>query len=202
MANPIYKTDSVNSLKGYINYAISILKQGESVPVTKLLSGGSVELGVVKPRSTVNEKAIKTLTGLAAVSKLDIEKYRTDLKAIKIELNQISWNVSAANIVKSGERVPKGYFAETILQAAIAARFIDARPRSTAVTAAMVVKHLTQFLTEDSLTTAKSKAVVRAYEYMVDNKDKRLGKDMVYVLYTLNEAAFKYLQSKLLLKIK
>jgi len=197
MANPIYQTTSVNSLKGYINYAISILKQGESVPVIKLLSGGgSVELGVVKPRSAVNKKAIETLMALAVYPKLDIKKYRIDLKEIKIELNQIPWDVSAANIVKSGERVPKGYFAETILQAAIAARFIDARPRSTAVTAAMVVKHLKQFLTEDSLTTAKSKAVVRAYEYMVDNEDKSLGKDMVYVLYTLNEAAFKYLQSK------
>lgn len=209
MANPIFNTTSVSSLKGYLQYASSLLLADGSIPLVKTLGGGAAEIYSLKSKSKVNKAAANALNSLAADPKLTVGSYKAALKNINIEISdRISWTPTAANIMKSGDKVPKGYFAETILQAAVTARFVDARAGSAKVTPAMVIKHLTQFLTTASKASAlsavrsfaasssKSKAIIKAFEFDVENQNKKIGKDKVYVLYTLNEAAFKWMQAR------
>lgn len=204
MAVPIYKS-SPSSMKGYLAYAANLIRDGGAIPFIKSTSSGDAVIYTIKPKSIVNTQAIEKLNNLAKEAKLNTGMYQQTLKAIDIEVNEnIQWAPKAANIMKSGERVPKGYYAETILQAAIAARFVDARSSSKKVTPSMVVKHLTQFLTTNSdsaaqsalskYTSSKSTAIAKTFEYSVANDNENIGNDTVYVLYTLNESSFKFLK--------
>ena len=205
MANPIYKTQSVQSLKGYLNYAITELKKGEGISVVKQYTGGPAELYVLKPRSANNLKTIKVLETLANKKTITLEEYRAVLKSTSIDVTQSpGFNVTAGNIMKSGEKIPFGYLAETILQAAIVARFTI--KRDSLVTTAEVIKLLRDFVQRKSDKTAEgflsksastSKAIVKAFEYAGLNENKKIGTDSVYVLYTLNEGAYKWLENKL-----
>lgn len=208
MANPIYNTQSVSSIKKYIQHAVSQITAGSAVAVVKGLGGGSAEIVSLKRKSQVNDYAVSALNALAADPQLTLGRYKMVLKDLTLELDpKANWAPTVANIMKSGEKVPKGYFAETILQAAIAARFVDARAGSQKVTTAMVLKHLVQFLTEQSDSTAlsavrkfasssTSKAVVRAYQFKAPNQNPNIDDDIVNVLYTLNEASFKWLYAR------
>ena len=202
MANPIYKLESRTSVQKYLLHAKKILSTEESVPLVKQLSGGDVEIHNLN-KSVENQKAIAALDYLQIKgSSLDIKTFKENIKTIKIDTSA-SWPATVANIMKPGDRVPKGYFAETILQAAIAAKFVYAR--EVKADHRMVVRMLVDFLTNSSDSRAMnavreylksgSKAVAKAFEYQAPNKTIS-GQDTIYVLYVLNDASFKYLQKR------
>ena len=145
MANPIYNTQSVTSFKGYINHAITELKKGKDISVTKSYSGGQALLFNLKPSSSINATAIKKLQLLYNKKTLTLNDYRDGLKSTKIDLKEnVGFEVTAGNIMKSGEKIPFGYLAETILQAAIVAKFTT--KRDSTVNVMDVVKFLKDFI--------------------------------------------------------
>ena len=88
MANPIYNTQSVTSFKGYINHAITELKKGKDISVTKSYSGGQALLFNLKPSSSINATAIKKLQLLYNKKTLTLNDYRDGLKSTKIDFRQ------------------------------------------------------------------------------------------------------------------
>ena len=107
--------------------------------------------------------------------------------------------------MKSGEKIPFGYLAECLLQAAIVARFVDKRDKDQTINERDVIKFITQFVTKKSDSTAEtaileklpnSMAVNKAFQYDVPNKNTKIGKDKVYVYYSLNDGAFRWLEKK------
>lgn len=205
MANPIYNTQSVSSLKGYLAHAIAELQRGGEISLVQNYTGGAAYMATLKPNSRVNARTIKVLEALSDQPRISIEEYRRALKNTPIEITGFGGYVATAgNIMKSGEKIPFGYLAEAVLIAAIVARFTTKRDQQ--VSTADVVKLLKDFVTRDSDRSAQqllsqhfvpSKAMVKAFEYAGTNQDKRVGSDTVLVLYTLNEGAYKWLQQRL-----
>jgi hypothetical protein len=106
--------------------------------------------------------------------------------------------------MKSGEKVPFGYLAEVLLQAAIVARFVEGRTGES-INAVHVAKYIKQFLTEKSNSSAYTavkgpsdtkKSIAKAFKYTVPNKLASVGVDTVYAFYVLNSAAFTYLNAR------
>jgi len=205
MANPIYNTQSVTSFKGYLNYAISELKKGKAISLIKSYSGGEALLYNLKA-SITNTNTIKKLQSMANKKTLSLIEYRNGLKSTKIDLKEtVNWEVTAGNIMKSGEKIPFGYLAESILQAAVVAKFTIKRDGS--VSASDIIKFLKDFIKNKSNSKAESilgakppagsKAVNKAFEYTAPNKNKKIGEDSVYVYYSLNDGAFRWLENKL-----
>mgnify|MGYP003332336813 CR=1 FL=1 len=94
---------------------------------------------------------------------------------------KIDWNPTVGNIMKDGEKIPFGYLAEIILQAAIVAKFVDKRDKSKKVNENDIKKFLKQFLEKSSDTqakmeilgdisqkTKKSTTISKAFQYDVD----------------------------------
>jgi hypothetical protein len=208
MANPIYNTTSLTSFRGYVEHAKETVNSGGDVNFVKSLAGGDPEVMTLNAASAVNKKAVKLLDALLAkiAAGIDAKNYKLELKEIPLDISgKTDWKPTAANIMKKGDKIPFGYLAETILQAAIVARFVYARPETTAVTASMVAKCLLEFIDKKSPASAvtavggfgaKSKAINKAFEYDVANLNAKIGKDKVYVLYSLNDSAFKWLSSR------
>ena len=208
MANPIYNTKSLTSFKGYVEHAKETINSGGDIYFVKSLAGGDPEIMNLNASSAVNKKAVKLLNVLLAkiAAGIDAEHYKLELKEIPLDISgKTDWKPTAANIMKKGDKIPFGYLSETILQAAIIARFVYARPKTTTVTASMVAKCLLEFVNKKSSTSAvtavgrfsaKSKAVNKAFEYDVDNLNTKIGKDKVYVLYSLNDSSFNWLSSR------
>lgn len=205
MANPIYHTQSVQSLRGYLNYAVSELKRGADISLIKNYTGGTAELYVLNPRGKNTVNTIKVLETLANKKSITIDEYRTVLKSTPIDLLPAATvPFTAGNIMKSGDKIPFGYLAETILQAAILARFTI--KRDSEVSQADVLKLLKDFVQKKHepraasvllKTPLSSKAIVKAFEYAGLNENKKIGTDSVYALYTLNEGAYRWLENKL-----
>lgn len=205
MANPIYNTQSITSFKGYLNYAISELKKGKAISLIKSYSGGEALLYNLKT-SITNTNTIKKLQAMANKKTLSLIEYRNGLKSAKIDLKEnVNWEVTAGNIMKSGEKIPFGYLAESILQAAIVAKFTIKRDSN--VTTSDIIRFLKDFIKNKSNSksesilgakpSAGSKAVNKAFEYTGVNKNKKIGNDSVYVYYSLNDGAFRWLENKL-----
>ena len=206
MANPIYNTQSVTSFKGYINHDITELKKGKNISITKSYSGGQALLFNLKPSSSINLNAIKKLQLLYNKKTITLNDYRDGLKSAKIDLKEkTDFEVTAGNIMKSGEKIPFGYLAETILQAAIVAKFTTKRDGN--VNVADVVKFLKDFIKNKSNSQVEgillgarstvSKAINKAFSYEGVNKNKKISNDNVYVYYSLNDGAFRWLENKI-----
>lgn len=208
MANPIYSTQSITSLTGYLNHAIDVLKQGSEVVLIGKYSSGDPLSATLKSGSIVNKTAIDRLNQLVPLStsnQLSIREYRDQLRSIRIEVDQqLPFNPTAGHIMKSGEKIPFGYLAEIILQAAIVSRFTNRRTQT--VSKSDVVDKLTEFVNgkSDNNVVAqlvdkvpKSNAVNKAFAYTVANRDQSIGNDTVYVYYSLNEPSFRWLSKKL-----
>jgi hypothetical protein len=86
MANPIYNTQSVQSFKGYLNYAIAELKKGSDISLVKNLTGGNAQLYVLNPRGRNNLNTIKILETLANKKSITIDEYRNVLKSTPLDL--------------------------------------------------------------------------------------------------------------------
>ena len=209
MANPIYNTTSITSLSGYINHAIEILQKKEDVTLIKEYSGGEPLIFNLKSSSSKNEDAIKKLKSLLPMAEkntLTIKDYKDKLKSISLDIKEtVSWPITAGNIMKSGEKIPFGYLAECLLQAAIVARFVDKRDKDQTINERDVIKFISQFVTKKSDSAAEtaileklpsSKAVNKAFQYDAPNKNTKIGKDKVYVYYSLNDGAFRWLEKK------
>jgi hypothetical protein len=202
MANSIINTTSVSSLQGHISHALSQLK-GDQVTLIKGTTGDA-NIYTLKKSSPINSKAIKSLEFMSK-QKLNLINYKDGLKKIPIELHErIDFTPHAGNIMKNGEKVPFGYLAEAIVQAAIVAKFTSKRDSS--VTVADIIAKLKDYFNKPSNKTiesylinkppAKSLTVNKALEYIGKNKNPKI-EDHVFVYYALNDGAFNWLKSKL-----
>jgi len=202
MANSIINTTSISSLQGHISHALSQLK-GEQVT---LIKGGSGDANIytLKKPSPTNSKAIKLLEAMSK-KKLNLINYKDDLKKIMIEVSErIDFAPHAGNIMKNGEKVPFGYLAEAIVQAAIVAKFTSKRDGAVNVTD--IVMKLKDYFNKPSNKTIesyivdkpplKTVTVNKALEYIGKNKNPKI-EDHVFVYYALNDGAFNWLKSKL-----
>ena len=202
MANAIINTTSITSLQAHISHALSQLK-GEQVTLIKGTSGDA-NIYTLKKSSSTNNKAIKALE-MMSKQKLNLINYKDGLKKIPIEVQErIAFTPHAGNIMKNGEKVPFGYLAEAIVQAAIVAKFTS--KRDSAVTVTDIITKLKEYFNKPTNRAvesyligkppAKSVTVNKAFEYIGKNKNPRI-EDHVFVYYALNDGAFNWLKSKL-----
>ena len=192
----------------YITYAIDVLKKDAPIAFIREKNGGGDPI-MLNPTRKSRDFAIKILSEYTVGNKLsnipDITTYRNALDTIELDTSKEAdrW-FSVGSIMKSSEKVPFGYLAEVLLQAAIVARFVDGRT-GTSVTPTHVAKYLKQFLTEKSQSGAYSavkgpadtkKSIAKAFKYTVPNKKASVGVDTVYAFYVLNSSAFTYLNAR------
>lgn len=209
MAQPIYNTQSITSLVGYVDFAINQIETGEITLIEKY-SGGDPVPATIDSKNVNNQESLNKLKGFLKTLEnktVSIPDYKSTLKQIPLIVNEdLNFSPTAGNIMKNGEKVPFGYLAEILLQAAIVARFVDKRDESSNVNLSDVLKFLEQYVKSKSESSAeraildklpKSKAVNKAFEYDVPNKNTKIGKDKVYVYYSLNDSAFRWLNKKL-----
>jgi hypothetical protein len=208
MANPIRMASGLTSCYKYITYAIDVLKKDAPIAFIREKNGGGDPI-MLNPTRKSRDFAIKILSEYTVGNKLsnipDITTYRNALDTIELDTSKEAdrW-FSVGSIMKSSEKVPFGYLAEVLLQAAIVARFVDGRT-GTSVTPTHVAKYLKQFLTEKSQSGAYSavkgpadtkKSIAKAFKYTVPNKKASVGVDTVYAFYVLNSSAFTYLNAR------
>jgi len=202
MANSIINTTSISSLQGHISHALSQLK-GTQITLIKGATGDANIYTLKKPSPT-NSKAIKSLESMSK-QKLNLITYKDGLKKIPIEVSErIDFTPHVGNVMKNGEKVPFGYLAEAIVQAAIVAKFTA--KRDGAVTITDIIAKLKDYFNKPTNKTiegyivgkppVKSLTVNKAFEYVGKNKNPRI-EDHVFVYYALNDGAFNWLKSKL-----
>ncbi len=209
MANPIRMASGLNSCLKYINYAIEVLKKDGPIAFIKESTGGGDPI-MLDPTKSSRIEAIKVLSTVIEGGKLradisDLKSYKTFVDAIELDTaKEFGKKLSVGSIMKSNEKVPFGYLAEVLLQAAIVARFVDGRTGDQ-ITPTHVAKFLKQFLTDKSESGAYTavkgpadtkKSIAKAFKYTVPNKKTSVGNDTVYVFYVLNSAAFTYLNAR------
>lgn len=209
MANPIRMASGLTSCYKYVSYAIDVLSKDAPIAFINQKTGGGDPV-MFNPTKKSRDNAIRVLKTLIEGNKLRADI--TDLTAYKNALDTIELDTSkeadkwfpVGSIMKSSEKVPFGYLAEVLLQAAIVARFVEGRTGDS-INAAHVAKYLKQFLTEKSdsgaYTAVKGpsdtkKSVAKAFKYTVPNKKASVGVDTVYVFYVLNSAAVSYLNAR------
>ena len=196
MANAIINTTSITSLQAHISHALSQLK-GEQVTLIKGTSGDA-NIYTLKKSSSTNNKAIKALE-IMSKQKLNLINYKDGLKKIPIEVQErIAFTPHAGNIMKNGEKVPFGYLAEAIVQAAIVAKFTS--KRDSAVTVTDIITKLKEYFNKPTNRAvesyligkppAKSVTVNKAFEYIGKNKKNLLG--FVYTVKYLCVYVIKY----------
>ena len=209
MANHIRMASGLNSCFKYINYAIEVLKKDGPIAFIKEASGGGDPI-MLNPTKISRINAIKVLSSLIEGNKLradivDLKTYKYFLDTIELDTSKEANRMfTVGSIMKSSEKVPFGYLAEVLLQAAIVARFVDGRTGNQ-ISAADVAKFLKQFLTEKSESGAYTavkgpsdtkKSIAKAFKYTIPNKKTSVGVDTVYAFYVLNDAAFTYLNAR------
>jgi len=209
MANPIRMASGLTSCYKYITYAIEVLKKDAPIAFIKEKNGGGDPI-MLNPTKKSRDHAIKVLKTFIEGNKLraditDLNAYKNAIDSMELDTSKEAdkW-FSVGSIMKSSEKVPFGYLAEVLLQAAIVARFVDGRT-GTSITPTHVAKYLKQFLTDKSDSgaytavkgpTDTKKSIAKAFKFTVPNKKTSVGVDTVYVFYVLNGSAFTYLNAR------
>ena len=209
MANPIRMASGIISCYKYVIYAIDVLSKDAPIAFIREKNGGGDPI-ILNPTKNSRELAIKTLKTFIEGDKLSsyfsyLLLYKDALDKIKLDTSkETDESFTVGSIMKSGEKVPFGYLAEVLLQAAIVARFVEGR-KGESINAVHVAKYIKQFLTEKSNSGAYTavkgpsdtkKSIAKAFKYTVPNKLASVGVDTVYVFYVLNSAAFTYLNAR------
>jgi hypothetical protein len=209
MANPIRMASGLTSCYKYVTYAIEVLKKDAPIAFINQKTGGGDPV-MLNPTKKSRDHAINVLKTFIEGNKLRADI--TDLAAYKNAVDSIELDTSkeadkwfpVGSIMKSSEKVPFGYLAEVLLQAAIVARFVEGRT-GTSITPTHVAKYLKQFLTDKSDSgaytavkgpTDTKKSIAKAFKFTVPNKKTSVGVDTVYVFYVLNGSAFTYLNAR------
>ena len=206
MANRITQSPSLSSLVRYLDYAETLLSKPKE-PIPLVDRNGDAHPYMLKEQSSVNAAAIAQIKKLrqnilqkkGGATKADQDNFRDTLNALKIDLVSppSSFAPTVGRIMKSTDRINRGNIGEAVLQAAITARFIDARPQTSKVTESQIVKHLEQFLKIGAREAgSKSKTIKAEIRGDGPNQDRKLGYDDVTTFYQLDYASFSYLKSK------
>jgi len=121
-------------------------------------------------------------------------------KTVKEQLNLIKFKArndtySVAYLVKPGEKIPLGYIAETILQAAIIARFVMRKKNNSDITVKDVEEYVGAYIdsTEKWNSSKKSKQINKIVRFDADNYGESF-KDKVVGYLSLNTGAYAYLE--------
>jgi hypothetical protein len=209
MANPIRMASGIISCYKYVNYAIEVLQKDAPIAFIKEKNGGGDPI-MLNPTKRSRDLAIKILKTFIEGNKLradiaDLNAYKNAIDSIELDTSKEAdkW-FSVGSIMKSSEKVPFGYLAEVLLQAAIVARFVEGRTGGS-INTAHVAKYIKQFLVDKSdsgaYTAVKGpsdtkKSIAKAFKYTVPNKKASVGIDTVYAFYVLNGSAFTYLNAR------
>lgn len=211
MANSIYNTKSPTSFVKYLEHAENVVRGMGAILLLKGTSGEPL-IYSLKESSKINKKAyadIQSLRKRAGNRGFTVEEYHAALKAIPLELTERNpFQFTAANIVKKGDKIPMGYLAEPFLQAAIVAKFVEKRDEKDHVQIKDIIKYINHFIVKKSEAAAQSlllaeitggkttgKSISKAFEYSAPNKNPKVGDDKVFVYYSLNDPAFRWLKS-------
>jgi len=211
MPSPIYTASSINNVPNYVEHAIKSIKGGELILIPKLSNDPQAIIATINPNSPKTKDVLEKLNNLLeslSNGSSNLQDYKNTLKNTYLPINEkLSFTPSIGHIQKSGDKLPPlGYLAEALLQAAIVARFVDKRDGSSNVNLKDVLKFLKQYVSQKSDSTAEraildklpnSKAINKAFEYSVPNKNKSIGNDKVYAYYSLNENAFNWLSKSM-----
>jgi len=190
MAVPIIKASSVPSLRKYV--AMAIIMFGETEPIPVITNRTTGDITYIDPADVRNkDKLLKQLTNLVFVEDVKVARQQLD----SITFTSINDTYSVAYLVKPGEKIPLGYIAETILQAAIIARFVMREKNNSNITTKDVEKYVGAYIDskEQWNSGQKSKQVNKIVRFDAKNLGKTF-KDKVVGYMSLNTGAYAYLE--------
>jgi len=192
MAVPIIKAGNVASLRKYVAMAIVIF--GETEPFPYVINRTTGDITFIHPADIIDKDTLlEQLETLVFVEKEKIA--REQLKDITFKVRNSSETYSVAYLVKPGEKIPLGYIAETILQAAIIARFVMREKNNSDITTKDVEEYVGAYInsTEKWSSSKKSKQVNKIVRFDAKNLGKPF-RDKVVGYMSLNTGAYAYLE--------
>jgi len=191
MAVPIKKASGIPSIEKYISMAKLMFAETEPIPFVTNSKG---DITLIDPND-LTAKARKDL-----LAELESVRFPSEIKAAREKLELITFKVknetySIANLVKPGEKIPLGYIAETILQAAIIARFVMRDANNKDITTKDVEKYIGAYIKskEQWNSGQKSTQINRIVRFDADNLGESF-KDKVVGYMSLNTGAYAYLE--------
>ena len=207
MANPIYNTTSFSKIVTYLTYARDCLSKNEPLFLVGALTGGSEHFEVEhNPMQIEVQEAIKMLEREIKDPPPNLSIYKEKIKNIVLPYRSPkNVQMTVGNIAKSTDKIPLGYLAEAIFQAALVVRFTKKRDimKSHTVTQEDVIAELKRVMTHSNVTIPglsipkKTTQNVKTSVHHIKNHDPNIKDDVLYVLYTLNDSCYKWLEKTL-----
>lgn len=209
MTNPIKTAGSVGSLLKYIQLAIPFFSGSESFPFVKNAKG---DVAYVDPNNitkvtvvTLGKKGMHTQSFPDMITPLTEFAGRMksikNMKEAKVILNSLTFQEGKmkycfGDMAKPTDKIPLGYIAETILQAAIIARFVMRKDDNIDISVEDIEKYIGEYITstEKWNAGAASKQVNRIVTFKAPNQDKDISADTIIGYMSLNDGAFAYLK--------
>lgn len=211
MANAIKTAGSIASILKYIQDGKTLFSGSEPIPFVSNTKG---DITFVDPGKIT---AIITITKDAKTKKDVISKYTTitvpldsfitkmksikDIKEARALLNSLTFkegNVTYhfGDMAKPTDKIPLGYIAETILQAAIIARFVMRDKNNSDISVKDIEKYIGYYIKSEEKWNAgsSSKQVNRIVRFKAPNLVPDLVDDSIIGYMSLNTGAYAYLE--------
>lgn len=191
MANAIKKASGVPSLEKYLEMAKQMFAETEPIPFVTNAKGDITFVDPLDLTDSARKSLLKELNSV--VLPADIKSARQKLELIRFKIGAQTYSV--ADLAKPTEKIPLGYIAETILQAAIIARFVMRDKNNTNISAKDIEKYIGAYIKskEQWNTGQKSTQVNKIVRFDADNLSESF-KDKVVGYMSLNKGAYAYLE--------
>lgn len=203
MANAIKTAGSPSSILKYIQVGKTLFSGSEPIPFVSNTKG---DITFVDPRkitaitidnviskyTTMTDPLNLFITSMKSIK--DVKKAVALLNSLKFQEGNVTYRFG--DMAKPTDKIPLGYIAETILQAAIIARFVMRDKNNSDISVKDIEKYIGYYIKSEEKWNAgsSSKQVNKIVRFKAPNLAQDLVDDSIICYMSLNAGAYAYLE--------